>query len=180
MKTKFVTLKLYGYSPKLKSLRNAKINNYNYILISVLCVENCTGIVRNRCAAAAVCIQKYLLGERCTGIVRKRRKNTSKNTKIPPFLPIKTQKSDIMSYFFDCFYQLKNVFFPKKVGGYSPKSPLRSEFTFSASHETACPFSFNFRRIKAPISISSCIEFSFQSINEKRGLLMSSLRSSTT
>ena len=30
-----------------------------------------------------------------------------------------------MSHFLDCFYQLKNRFFPKKVGGYTPKSPVR-------------------------------------------------------
>ena len=29
-----------------------------------------------------------------------------------------------MSHFFDCFYQLKKVFLPKKVGGYTPKSPV--------------------------------------------------------
>ena len=30
-----------------------------------------------------------------------------------------------MSHFLDCFYQLKNRSFPKKVGGYTPKSPHR-------------------------------------------------------
>jgi len=47
-------LKLYGYSPKLKTLRNAKINNRIYIIVCALYIQKCTGIVRNGCAAAAV------------------------------------------------------------------------------------------------------------------------------
>jgi len=61
---------------------------------------------------------------RWVGIVRKRPNPTQKNAKKHLFLPKNEWVSAEMAYFSGYFMPLLKRFFPKKVGGVDPNSPI--------------------------------------------------------